>query len=129
MWLGDSTAGDSIINIGKKVKERLMIDANVSPFCRKNFLQKFIISTIFSTETRITENSRSRCLIELNHHFFACHKVLTKKLFYIEIQWGIEYQTPLDFEWLKVVGCWFVWISNGILNPNKMGAILNFTIF
>lgn len=29
MWLGNSTAGDSIINIGKKVKERLMIDANV----------------------------------------------------------------------------------------------------
>jgi len=30
MWLGDSTAGDSIINIGKKVKERLMIDNQVS---------------------------------------------------------------------------------------------------
>jgi hypothetical protein len=30
MWLGDSTASESIINIGKKVKERLMINAEVS---------------------------------------------------------------------------------------------------
>jgi hypothetical protein len=30
MWLGDSSASDSIINIGKKVKERLMINADVS---------------------------------------------------------------------------------------------------
>ena len=30
MWLGDSSASASIINIGKKVKERLNIDAEVS---------------------------------------------------------------------------------------------------
>ena len=30
MWLGNATASDSIINIGKKVKERLMINADVS---------------------------------------------------------------------------------------------------
>ena len=38
MWLGDSTAGDSIINIGKKVKERLMIDNQVSSTERKSHL-------------------------------------------------------------------------------------------
>lgn len=30
MWLGDSTRGDSIITVGKKVKERLGIDAKVT---------------------------------------------------------------------------------------------------
>ncbi len=30
MWLGDSTRGDSILTIGKKVKERLGIEPKVS---------------------------------------------------------------------------------------------------
>ncbi len=30
MWLGDSNAGESIITVGKKLKERLNIDALVS---------------------------------------------------------------------------------------------------
>ena len=103
MWLGDSTAGDSIINIGKKVKERLMIDANVSPFCRKFyfFVDNFFLQNCIMSTTcfyRIKNNRKFS-------HFCGCHKVLTKNLFYIEIQRGLEYQTHLDFEWLKVAGC------------------------
>ena len=32
MWLGDSNVGESIITVGKKVKERLNIEAQVRDF-------------------------------------------------------------------------------------------------
>ena len=41
MWLGDSNAGDSILMVGKKFKERLNIDPQVGTNFPFNQFQEF----------------------------------------------------------------------------------------
>ena len=54
MWLNDSSQGDAIISIGKKVKERLTIDARVSNGLKISC--NFILFSKFSS----SDNSRIR---------------------------------------------------------------------
>ena len=41
MWLGDSNAGESILTVGKKFKERLNIDPQVSIEVTLNFHENY----------------------------------------------------------------------------------------